>query len=172
MSYRKFLRKYAQDIIDRKRTERTKTAGAGGSDDGPKNDMLEHFLDLKMDDSSDVSDEQLCDMVLSMIIAGRDTTAQTMSCECLRAHRAFADFANTSCVIPGVAYRLSENPDIADKVRAEMDAVIGPDKDKLPSNGDIVNLKNSLAPGPKFTPDSACRTAFSPWVAPSVSGEL
>ena len=62
--YRKTLRKFSQKIIDRKRAECAKVGAAGGSDDGPRNDMLDHFLDLKMDDGANVSDEQLCDMVL------------------------------------------------------------------------------------------------------------
>ncbi|KAI9004477.1 cytochrome P450 [Hyaloraphidium curvatum] len=120
--YRRVIREYAQKIIDKKRESRAK--GGPSKAEGERNDLLDFFMDVKNDDGSDLSDEQLQDTVLAMIIAGRDTTAQTMS---------------------WVTYNLSANPKIAAKMRAEMDAVLGPDKNKLPVYADLANLKYTLA---------------------------
>jgi hypothetical protein len=141
MEYRKTLHDFAQNIIDQKRAARVKAGGSGDGGSG-RSDMLDHFLDVKMEDGSEPSDEQLCDMVLNMIIAGRDTTAQTMSCEFTRLA---VELSLTIAPRPGVAYQISSHPEVGSKIRAEMDSVLGPDKDKLPSYADVVNLKYCMA---------------------------
>ncbi len=76
MEYKKTLHDFAQRIIDQKRAVRVKSGGGGKDGESAsgagRSDMLDHFLDVKMEDGSEPSDEQLCDMVLNMIIAGRD----------------------------------------------------------------------------------------------------
>ncbi|KAI9013441.1 cytochrome P450 [Hyaloraphidium curvatum] len=121
-SYQKTLDDFTLSIVRRKRAEREKDASKGSKESG--GDLLDYFLNVKNEDGTDISDRQLQDTVRNMIVAGRDTTAQTMS---------------------WVVYTLSQRPDVADKVRAEMDAVIGPDKDKLPDYSHFNGLKYSMA---------------------------
>ncbi|KAI9034167.1 cytochrome P450, partial [Hyaloraphidium curvatum] len=106
-------------IVAEKRARR-----AGGKMQGEGKDLLDFFMDTTNEDASEVTDEKLKDMVRNMIIAGRDTTAQTLS---------------------WVAYRMSMHPEVADRMREEMDAVLGSDKNALPSYQDIPSLRYTLA---------------------------
>ncbi|KAI9023448.1 cytochrome P450 [Hyaloraphidium curvatum] len=125
-AYQKLMDDFALKIINQKRDKRRK-GGAGepsGPSGGESKDLIDLFLDLKNDDGSEVSDRQLQDMVRNMIIAGRDTTAQTTS---------------------WVVYRMAQHPDVAAKMREEMDRVLGPDKDALPDYAQMQQLKYTMA---------------------------
>ncbi|KAI9034168.1 cytochrome P450 [Hyaloraphidium curvatum] len=111
-------------IVEGKRARRGAGKGEVGKGEGEGKDLLDFFMDTVNDDGSEVTDEQLKDMVRNMIIAGRDTTAQTLS---------------------WVVYRMSMHPEVADRMREEMDAVLGSDKNALPSYQDIPSLRYTLA---------------------------
>ena len=66
----KTIREYSQQIIRDRRAV----------DTSMKSDLLSRFMDLKDSDGNDLyTDENLQDMVLNFLIAGRDTTAQALS---------------------------------------------------------------------------------------------
>ncbi|KAF9437245.1 hypothetical protein BGZ76_001483 [Entomortierella beljakovae] len=69
----KYLREFGQGMID-KRRQQIKD-GLISSD---KKDLLQLFLDLEHDGES-LSDSMLIDSILNFIIAGRDTTAQSLA---------------------------------------------------------------------------------------------
>ncbi|KAI9021281.1 cytochrome P450 [Hyaloraphidium curvatum] len=118
----KTLNEFSLRVVNDKRAKLEK---AGGSKpDGQRSDLLDFFMETKHDDGSPITTRELQDMIVNMVLAGRDTTAQTLS---------------------WVVYEMDKHPEIADKMRAEMDAVLGPDKDAVPSYEQILKLKYCLA---------------------------
>ncbi|KAF9580032.1 hypothetical protein BGW38_003479 [Lunasporangiospora selenospora] len=79
---KKTVTDFAMDII-RERREK--------GYDKPQKDLLQLFMDMEADDGKPLSDEMLKDIVLNMIIAGRDTTAQALSWMFYLLHRSAAD---------------------------------------------------------------------------------
>jgi cytochrome P450 len=80
--------KWSQDVLDgfsrkviaKKRADRSKSGGGpSGPSDDKNADLLDHFLSVKHDDGSELSDIELVDIVRNFIVAGRDTTAQTLT---------------------------------------------------------------------------------------------
>ncbi|KXS10317.1 cytochrome P450 [Gonapodya prolifera JEL478] len=115
----KVLHGNAQKIIDKKRQ-----AYAAGQvpKDKSKQDLLDYFMQTENDDGTPVTDEQLRDVVINFIVAGRDTTAQTLS---------------------WVFYELSKNPQILAKVRQECLSVLGPTR--MCDYNDLKELKYTTA---------------------------
>lgn len=54
-------------------------------------DLLQLFMDMKLDNGEVLSDDMLVDSVLNFVIAGRDTTAQALSWMFYLMHRSEAD---------------------------------------------------------------------------------
>ncbi|KAI9013566.1 cytochrome P450 [Hyaloraphidium curvatum] len=104
-------------IIAEKRARRAK--GEVG-----RNDLLDFYLDHKQEDGSELPDHVLRDAARNMILAGRDTTAQTLA---------------------WLVYELDLHPGCADLARKEMDAVLGPDRDRLPGYAEIPELRYCMA---------------------------
>ncbi|KAG9327690.1 hypothetical protein KVV02_006394 [Mortierella alpina] len=67
------LNKYAYMAIERRRAE-----SAEEKDARPK-DLLDHFINHVADDGSKLTDVELRDVFVNFMIAGRDTTAQTLT---------------------------------------------------------------------------------------------
>jgi cytochrome P450 len=85
-----------------------------GSDEG---DLLSMLLAAHDEDGSQMSDRQLRDEVMTLFLAGHETTALTLS---------------------WAWYLLARNPDIEEKFHAELDEVLG---GKLPALADMPRLK-------------------------------
>jgi len=85
-------------------------------------DLLDLFMDTRNDDGSELSDKQLRDVVLNMIIAGRDTTAQALTWSMLL---------------------LSTHPEVEEKIRAEALSILG--KDDLPTHETLKKMTYSHA---------------------------
>ncbi|TPX30809.1 hypothetical protein SmJEL517_g05711 [Synchytrium microbalum] len=96
--YLKVMNDFAKDVVDEKRAKIA--AGHKGSD------LLDLFMSNGNDDGTPLTDTQLRDITLNFIIAGRDTTAQTLGWTFMR---------------------LSQNPEVEKKCRAELLAVLGKD---------------------------------------------
>ncbi|KAJ3206219.1 hypothetical protein HDU67_008306 [Dinochytrium kinnereticum] len=79
------------------------------------------LLDLYIEHDPDMTDKQLRDMLLNMMLAGRDTTAQALS---------------------WAFWVLSSRPDVVEKIRDEITAVLG---DRLPAYDEINTLKYTNA---------------------------
>ncbi|KAJ3338924.1 hypothetical protein HDU93_008903 [Gonapodya sp. JEL0774] len=112
------LRNNAQTIIEEKRKIRAERGDSGPAEDRPAQDLLDYFLVTENEDGTTITDEQLQDVVINFVVAGRDTTAQTLS---------------------WVFYELARHPDILAKVRAECFSVLG--KDRVCQYSDIKDLK-------------------------------
>lgn len=89
---------FAKKVIEEKRRNGIKA--------GREGDMLDMFMGMKDDDGKDLSDQELRDHVLNFIIAGRDTTAQTLS---------------------WAIWELGQHPECERKLREEVLAVCGKD---------------------------------------------
>ncbi|KAF8977507.1 hypothetical protein BGZ46_007330 [Entomortierella lignicola] len=69
------VREFALKIINERREKQTQQGGVLPE----RKDLLQLFMDLTDDDGQPLSDDMLVDSVLSFIIAGRDTTAQSLA---------------------------------------------------------------------------------------------
>lgn len=87
---------------------------SSGSDEG---DLLSMLLAAHDEDGSQMSDRQLRDEVMTLFLAGHETTALTLS---------------------WAWYLLARNPDIEKKFHAELDEVLG---GRLPAVADMARLK-------------------------------
>ncbi|KAF9911531.1 Protein kinase alk2 [Linnemannia zychae] len=67
---RNLVRGHAMKIIEKRRAEGYHK---------PKKDLLQLFMETKDDEGNALTDEHLIDVILNFTIAGRDTTAQTLS---------------------------------------------------------------------------------------------
>lgn len=126
---------FAYDVIKEKRevmAKKQEKAGSSKSGEEDRQDLLDHFMASKNDDGSDLSDKQLRDAVMSwcrdmgglffplgksfsnrflsqfldFTLAGRDTTAQTLS---------------------WCFWELAQRPEWEEKLREEAMRVLGPD---------------------------------------------
>ncbi|KAI9023401.1 cytochrome P450 [Hyaloraphidium curvatum] len=88
---------FAQKVITAKRK-------SGKAPPEGKGDILDLFLALRKEDGSEWTDIELRDIVMNFLIAGRDTTAQTLS---------------------WLFWELSRNPQVEKKLREEIIAVVG-----------------------------------------------
>lgn len=68
----KILREFAEDLIRKRRSEGEISANV-------KSDLLTLFMKTKDAEGKPFSDDLLCDFMLNLLIAGRDTTAQALS---------------------------------------------------------------------------------------------
>jgi len=84
-----------------------------GEDTG---DLLSMLLMAKDENGEGMSDEQVRNEALTLVLAGHETTANTLT---------------------WTLYLLSQYPDIAEKLRAEVDSVLG---NRLPELADLKNL--------------------------------
>ncbi|KAH9295605.1 hypothetical protein KI387_039193 [Taxus chinensis] len=69
---------FTYSMIHKRKTE-IKQAKASGKQSQIKPDILSRFVELREDPESKLSDKNLRDIVLNFVIAGRDTTAATLS---------------------------------------------------------------------------------------------
>ncbi|TPX31368.1 hypothetical protein SmJEL517_g05294 [Synchytrium microbalum] len=92
----KVMEDFAKDVIAQKKVRLA--AGHKG------HDLLDLFMQAGNEDGSSLNETQMRDIVLNFIIAGRDTTAQTLS---------------------WTFWRLAKNPDVEKKCREELLAVLG-----------------------------------------------
>jgi cytochrome P450 len=91
---------------------------ANGSDQG---DLLSMLIAAQDEDGSQMSDRQLRDEVITLFLAGHETTALTLS---------------------WAWYLLAQNPEVEKNFHAELDEVIG---DRLPTVGDLPLLRYTEA---------------------------
>lgn len=110
-SHVKVMNEFVFDIISKRKDEIAKGVGASG-------DILTLFLQEKLG----LTDKELKDVVMSFIIAGRDTTASTLS---------FAMML------------LAENPEWQERLRAEVKAMLDSknDKKRILDSNDISKMK-------------------------------
>ncbi|KAF9925370.1 hypothetical protein FBU30_004809 [Linnemannia zychae] len=105
-SDRAIIRAFAQKIIDRRRRE---LAQKDQEDEGKdvslgKKDLLQLLMDIgSKDGETPLSDEMLIDSVLNFVIAGRDTTAQSLAWTFYLMHRRGAD--------PAIVERIQQETD-------------------------------------------------------------
>ncbi|KCV69391.1 hypothetical protein H696_03822 [Fonticula alba] len=104
VSYKvKLLRGFARDIIQERRDEQARDLERFNS----RSDLLSLYLARTDDTGQMFTDDYLIDMVLNIIIAGRDTTAQSLA---------------------WTVKLLCENPEVFVKLREEIDRVLGSSK--------------------------------------------
>ena len=84
------MREFARGVVQERREE----LGAGGASMAGRVDLISRFLSTE--EGAQFTDEELVDVVLNFIIAGRDTTACALSWACLRLLRAPACSAAVS----------------------------------------------------------------------------
>jgi cytochrome P450 len=97
-------------------TQGTNTQGTGTQGGGAK-DLLTLLLTARDDDGNSMSDQQLRDEVITLLLAGHETTALNLSWSW---------------------YLLAEHPDVERKLHAELEAVLG---GRLPTASDIPKLQ-------------------------------
>ncbi|KXS21401.1 cytochrome P450 [Gonapodya prolifera JEL478] len=95
---------FAADVLVEKR--KLIAQGLGKSEDDERYDLLDHLLKSTTDDDEPLSDKALRDHVLNFLLAGRDTTAQTLTW-------AFME--------------VSKRPEVARKLREEAMQAMGKD---------------------------------------------
>ncbi|KAK3806301.1 MAG: cytochrome P450 [Benniella sp.] len=83
------VRGFALDMIRERR--RKQKEGQETSEGTSQKDLLQLFMDMKLDNGEVLSDDMLVDSVLNFVIAGRDTTAQALSWMFYLMHRSEAD---------------------------------------------------------------------------------
>ncbi|KAJ3337710.1 hypothetical protein HDU93_000658 [Gonapodya sp. JEL0774] len=98
--YMEILEGTAHKVIKEKQDK----VAQGKAPTGLKCDLLDLFMQTTNDDGSELTLKQLRDVLLNFMIAGRDTTAQTLS---------------------WVFWRLSQNPSVEKKTREEILRVVG-----------------------------------------------
>ncbi|KXS19473.1 cytochrome P450 [Gonapodya prolifera JEL478] len=117
----KIMSEFADKVITdkRRKMEKGETIGEDGkSTDGRHADMLDYFMRTTNFDGGVPDDHELRDVCMNLIIAGRDTTAQTLT---------------------WVFYMLSSHPEVEAKCREEINRVFG--KDGQPTYEKIKELK-------------------------------
>jgi len=103
----KILDAFAQEVIDERRQKL----------DTEATDLLTRYLGMTDEDGKPFSDSYLRDIIMNFILAGRDTTAQTLT---------------------WMFYLISEHPQIQQKLIDEIDSELG---DNLPSFENMQKLK-------------------------------
>ncbi|KAJ3317209.1 hypothetical protein HDU93_004133, partial [Gonapodya sp. JEL0774] len=114
---------FAADVVKQKKAKMEEDAKAGRTSEFDTNmDLLDFFLKNKNEDGTELSNKQLRDIVMNFIIAGRDTTAQTLS---------------------WCFWRIAQHADVRAKLREEAFRVLGPDGKS--TYNDLKNLKYANA---------------------------
>lgn len=85
--------------------------------DGARGDLLELLMAARYDDGTGMTDRQLRDEVMTIVLAGHETTATALT---------------------WTWTLLSQHPDVARKLQAEVDAVLG---DRIPTFEDVPKLR-------------------------------
>ncbi|KAJ3117412.1 hypothetical protein HDU96_006793 [Phlyctochytrium bullatum] len=113
----KVVERMASEYIAAKRKARAE-GRRGGEDDSRalKKDLLDLFMDAD-ESGGTMTDKALRDMLLNMVLAGRDTTAQTLSWAILE---------------------LMRNPDVVKNIRYEVETLLNND---IPTFDQVVQLK-------------------------------
>ncbi|KAJ3340329.1 hypothetical protein HDU93_007170 [Gonapodya sp. JEL0774] len=96
--------KFASEVLLEKR--KLIAQGLGKKEDDDRYDLLDHLLKSKTDDDKPLTDKALRDHVLNFFLAGRDTTAQTLT---------------------WVFWEISRRPEVVRKLREEAMSVMGKD---------------------------------------------
>ena len=97
---------------------RAENEAANGIEEQEKGDLLSMLLRARDEESGQaMTDKQLRDEVLTLFLAGHDTTALTLT---------------------WTLFLLAQNPDVETRLRAELESVVG---NRLPSAADRPNLK-------------------------------
>ncbi|TPX34814.1 hypothetical protein SmJEL517_g02535 [Synchytrium microbalum] len=96
--WKKYLDDFAAEVVKEKRANKA----AGRKVSNMRMDLLDFFMENSNEDGSPLSDEYFRDVVVNFILAGRDTTAQTLS---------------------WTFWRLAQNPKEFAKLRAEINQV-------------------------------------------------
>ncbi|KAL3902074.1 MAG: hypothetical protein SGCHY_000108 [Lobulomycetales sp.] len=111
---------FANSMIQKRRACREEESQPGGCKGPPrKPDLLDLFMDSAGAEGEDLSDDQLRDIVLNFIIAGRDTTAQALAWS---------------------VWLLQLHPDVSAKLRSEAFSVLGTDTSRLAAYDDMRRL--------------------------------
>ncbi len=97
--------------------EKLKSAEAGGRDGAGAKDLLTLLLTARDDEGNSMSDQQLRDEVITLLLAGHETTALNLS---------------------WTWYLLAQYPDVEKKLHAELDAVLG---SRPPAVSDLPKLQ-------------------------------
>lgn len=107
-----YIREFGREVVRNRRSGKV----------SPNEDLLQLFMDFKNEDDSQMNDEQLVDQVINFIVAGRDTTAQTLS---------------------WALYCLDQNPRVVEKLLEEANNIIG--SSALPTYDQVRELKYANA---------------------------
>ena len=116
------LNAFASDVISKRRAEFEREKSAAQQQQESNSSKHENILSLFMAENLGLDDKMLSDIVMSFLIAGRDTTACTLSFALLN---------------------LSRNPAIQDQLRAEIRArvpVSGPNNARFVRHEDLAQL--------------------------------
>ncbi|KAJ3334265.1 hypothetical protein HDU76_003914 [Blyttiomyces sp. JEL0837] len=111
-------------VIDEFAYERIRERREGKREvDGGMKDLLDLFMESGSDREGGLSDKELRDMVLNMILAGRDTTAQALS---------------------WAFYELSKHPDVVERIRQET-RLVTDNGENLLTTSDVPQMKYTTA---------------------------
>nr|CAG8518869.1 4089_t:CDS:2 [Entrophospora candida] len=109
----KYLDEFAYNIIKERKSKNFNDSAS--SSDVP-NDLLKLFMDARKDDGETLTDKELRDMVINMMIAGRDTTANALT---------------------WMMYSLMTNPSVEDSLIKELNQFLPPEENKMPTFDNI-----------------------------------
>ncbi len=101
-------------LVDSRRTDRRAARNRNG--ESPRHDLLEMLLSAQDEAGSEMSNEQVRDEVMTLFLAGHETTANALT---------------------WTWYLLAQHPDVAKKLAAEIDSVLD---GRAPSAADVSRL--------------------------------
>ena len=102
---------------DNLKRRETRASNAGQQTAGSAKDLLTLLLTARDEDGNSMSDQQLRDEVITLLLAGHETTALNLSWTC---------------------FLLAQHPEVEEKLHAELDAVLG---GRLPGAADLPKLQ-------------------------------
>lgn len=102
---------------DKLKGSETRASNSGQQNAGSAKDLLTLLLTARDEDGNSMSDQQLRDEVITLLLAGHETTALNLS---------------------WTWFLLAQHPEVEEKLRAELDAVLG---GRLPGAADLPKLQ-------------------------------
>ncbi|CDU25005.1 related to Cytochrome P450 [Sporisorium scitamineum] len=102
---RKIVEEFSNSIVESRRSE-TEAMGEKAKPEGSRKDLLDLFMAYRSSDGQGLSNQQLKDTILNLMIAGRDTTAEALS---------------------WMSWHMLTKPDVYSSIREEIDASLHAD---------------------------------------------
>lgn len=99
---RKIVEEFTTNIVEARRKE-SEAMGEKSKPESSRKDLLDLFMAYRSSDGQRLSNQQLKDTILNLMIAGRDTTAEALS---------------------WMSWHMLTKPDVYDRIRHEIDATL------------------------------------------------